>query len=70
MDDRNVAFTPAFGSQPEARTAGLRFNSDVHGFIAAQTERHRASGAEQPTSLALTDFAQVIFNLNEFIYVD
>lgn len=39
-------------------------------FIAAQTERHRASGAEQPTSLALTDFAQVIFNLNEFIYVD
>ena len=39
-------------------------------FIAAQIERHRTSGSEKPEILALTDFAQVVLNLNEFIYVD
>ena len=39
-------------------------------FIAAQTERHRNSRSENPEALALTDFAQVVLNLNEFIYVE
>jgi hypothetical protein len=39
-------------------------------FIAAQTERHRTSGIAHPENLALTDFAQVVLNLNEFLYVD
>ena len=39
-------------------------------FIAAQTERHRSSGSKNYEMLALTDFAQVVMNLNEFIYVE
>ncbi len=39
-------------------------------FIASQTERHRAAGRTDARERALTDFAQVILSLNEFIYAD
>ena len=39
-------------------------------FIAAQTERYRADEQANAERLALTDFAQVMMGLNEFIYVE
>jgi hypothetical protein len=39
-------------------------------FIAGQTERYRADGQANAERLALTDFAQIIMGLNEFIYVE
>ncbi|MFN0128311.1 MAG: DUF1549 and DUF1553 domain-containing protein [Verrucomicrobiales bacterium] len=44
--------------------------ADATAFIDAQTDRHRAARAPDPRSLALTDFAQIVLSLNEFIYVD
>jgi hypothetical protein len=39
-------------------------------FIEAQTLRYRAEQKPNARELALTDFAQVMLSLNEFIYVD
>ena len=39
-------------------------------FIAAQTERYRAEEQANAERLALTDFAQIVMGLNEFIYVE
>ena len=39
-------------------------------FITAQQNDYEQSNSSQSTSAALADFAQAIFSLNEFIYVD
>jgi mono/diheme cytochrome c family protein len=39
-------------------------------FIAAQEEIHTASGAANAKQLALTDFCQTLFSMNEFVYTD
>ena len=44
--------------------------ADGVAFLLAQTNRHDKAGRSDPSALALTDFAQVIMNLNEFIYVE
>jgi hypothetical protein len=45
------------------RTAGVAF-------IEEQTSRYRAEQKVDARERALTDFAQVMLSLNEFIYVD
>jgi hypothetical protein len=40
------------------------------GFLAAQVERYRGEGKSDARERALTDLAQVILSLNEFIYAD
>jgi hypothetical protein len=44
--------------------------ADAVDFLRAATERYQAGGHQQPASQALSDFCQVLFGLNEFIYVD
>jgi hypothetical protein len=39
-------------------------------FITAQQKDYEQSNSSKSTSAALADFAQAIFSLNEFIYVD
>ncbi len=39
-------------------------------FIRAAAESYAAAGREQPETQALADFCQVLFGLNEFIYID
>ena len=67
---------PVYDSVQRAYAIGLnrqptRFElAESAAFIAAQTERYRADEQANPEQRALTDFAQVILGLNEFIYVD
>lgn len=67
---------PIYDSVERAYAIGLnrepnRFElAESAAFIAAQTERYHADGQANPERLALTDFAQVVMGLNEFIYVD
>jgi hypothetical protein len=44
--------------------------ADAIAFIEQQTTRYVAEGRPDARDLALTDFAQVVFGLNEFIYVE
>ena len=44
--------------------------SEALAFIDLQTQRHRAAHHPAPQSAALTDFAQVVLSLNEFIYAE
>jgi hypothetical protein len=39
-------------------------------FIEQQTARYESEQKEASRELALTDFAQVLLSLNEFIYVE
>jgi hypothetical protein len=39
-------------------------------FLSAQQQRHREAGLAGPGQAALTDLCQVLFNTNEFVYVD
>ncbi|MFO0984533.1 MAG: DUF1549 and DUF1553 domain-containing protein [Planctomycetota bacterium] len=39
-------------------------------FLARQSQLHAADGRSDHLALALTDFAQVLFSLNEFVYVE
>jgi mono/diheme cytochrome c family protein len=39
-------------------------------FLESQTASYAADGKPAPRTLALTDFCQVLFGLNEFVYVD
>jgi len=43
---------------------------DATKFINKQTESYRADGKSKPDELALADFCQVLFGLNEFIYIE
>jgi hypothetical protein len=59
------AYGLALGRQPrteEAAAAGA--------FVTAQTASHTAEGRPNAAHLALADFAQVVFGLNDFFYVD
>src|SRR5262249_36511273 len=47
-----------------------REQADAIAFIEAQMKRYRAERKSEARELALTDFAQVLFSLNEFIYVE
>jgi len=44
--------------------------ADAVDFITNQIARYRSEGKPDARELALTDFAQVVLSLNEFIYVD
>jgi uncharacterized membrane protein len=39
-------------------------------FLAAQQRRYSADGKSDARELALADFCQVLFGLNEFVYVE
>jgi hypothetical protein len=41
---------------------------DASAFLAAQTQSYAAENQPRPESLALADFCQVVFGLNEFVY--
>ncbi len=43
---------------------------DAREFIGEQTKTYAASGKSDARQLALADFCQVLFGLNEFVYVD
>ena len=57
------AYAFALGRPPTAGEA-----QDAAAFLAAQTQSYTAENKPQPASLALADFCQVVFGLNEFIY--
>jgi hypothetical protein len=67
-DDRTAqvkrGYVLALGRQPSAK----ELDASVR-FLELRT-KERSTRAEQSAAAALTDFAQVIFGLNEFIYVD
>lgn len=61
----HAVYRAALGRQPtadETATAGR--------FLAATSKRLRAENVESTPEVALTDFCLVLFNLNEFIYID
>jgi hypothetical protein len=39
-------------------------------FLKSQATAHRTAGHESPATRALTDFCQMLFAMNEFLYVD
>ena len=47
-----------------------RERADALDFIEQQMTRYRAEQKPDARELALTDFAQVVLSLNEFIYVE
>jgi hypothetical protein len=47
-----------------------RERDDAVAFIEQQTTRYRTERKPDASDLALTDFAQVVFGLNEFIYAE
>jgi hypothetical protein len=55
----------AFGRRPNEAELGLSTR-----FIAAQEALHSTSGAGNAKQLALTDFCQTLFSMNEFVYTD
>jgi hypothetical protein len=65
-------------SQPIDAAYGLALNrppnpterADALDFLEKQAARYRAQENSNPEEQALTDFAQVILNLNEFMYVE
>lgn len=59
------AYLLALNRRPTAQEATQSFE-----FIEAQTKRYQAQKQANPRQLALTDFAQVVLDLNEFLYVD
>lgn len=59
----------AYGMGLNREPSGLEL-AESAAFIAGQTERYRADGQANAERLALTDFAQIIMGLNEFIYVE
>ena len=64
-DTVNRAYTLALNRAPTATELSAGAN-----FLRAQTERHRAAGHADARERALTDVAQVVLSLNEFIYAD
>jgi hypothetical protein len=59
------AYTIALGRQPTATEQGESVQ-----FIKEQLESYKAVGKANGEQLALTDFCQVLLELNEFLYVD
>jgi hypothetical protein len=44
--------------------------ADAAGFVRGAQQAYEASGKENSRELAVADFCQVLFSLNEFIYID
>ena len=53
-----------------ARPATAGESRQLARFLENQIESYQAAGAEQPRQLAVTDFCQLLFCLNEFAYVE
>jgi mono/diheme cytochrome c family protein len=53
-----------------ARPADAKEKADAAAFIRQSTESYKAAGNQQAEAQALADFCQVLFGLNEFIYID
>jgi len=58
-------YLTAIGRLPDE----LESSSTVE-FLAAQEKSYAAAGKPEPRKLALADFCQVLFGLNEFVYVE
>jgi hypothetical protein len=52
------------------RAPSLREKQEILAFITKQEESYREVGRNDARKLALADFAQVLFGLNEFVYVN
>jgi mono/diheme cytochrome c family protein len=59
----NRAYLIALGRAPRQEEG-----TDATDFIHSQSERYKKENKPEPELLALTDFCQVLFGLNEFIY--
>ena len=59
------AYQQAIARSPDDEE--LRSSAD---FIAAQEKSYSTSDVSTAAELALTDFCQVLFGLNEFVYID
>jgi mono/diheme cytochrome c family protein len=59
------AYRIAIGRSPESTEL-----ADAKAFLLQQAEAYRKDGKKSPAELALADFCQVLFGLNEFIYID
>jgi mono/diheme cytochrome c family protein len=61
----NHGYLASIGRTPDAEEAAAAV-----AFITAQTESYRGQNKPQPQLLAWADYCQVLFGLNEFIYVE
>jgi hypothetical protein len=59
-----AAYREALGRLPTSAEAGAALT-----FLKSQTESYTAGGLNEPEFLAMADFCQVIFGLNEFAYI-
>ena len=59
------AYLSAIGRPPENAES-----ADARQFLEAQSKRYAADGRANAEQLALADFCQVLFSLNEFAYVE
>jgi mono/diheme cytochrome c family protein len=59
------AYLEAFSREPSQSEV-----ADVQAFISAQAQSYTAAGKADAAELALTDFCQALFGLNEFVYID
>jgi mono/diheme cytochrome c family protein len=66
-DDARIAraYVIAIGRAPRTEEAAA-----AHAFVAAQTASYTAEGKPNAAHIALADFAQVVFGLNDFAYVE
>ena len=61
----NRAYQLALGRKPDATES-----KNASAFIKTQAESYNAQGKSDAQELALADFCQVLFGLNEFIYLE
>ena len=53
-----------------ARDVKLQELTLATAFLESQTATHQQAGQANPAQLALTDFCQILFGMNEFVFVD
>jgi hypothetical protein len=61
----NVAYQIVIGREPT-----ISEEKSISAFMNAQAESYKAGGRNDARKLALADLTQVLFGLNEFIYVN
>jgi hypothetical protein len=59
------AYLEAVGREPSQTEA-----ADVQAFISGQAQSYAAAGKADASELALADFCQALFGLNEFVYIE
>lgn len=70
LQNRDLAVAVDYGFRlTTGRPATSDESRDSVEFLQSQTASYRESGRDQPEQLALADFAQTLFGLNEFIYI-